>query len=1018
MDAAVSSHGLRDALDKRARCKFWLLPGMADHLMHRLQSLLVAVVLYSLTAMQGYAAIAYRSANSASITSGTTLTVTKPSGTVAGDVLVATVMARPSGVTFTAPSGWVLVRSTTQSAGPSLRFVTYYKVAGASEPASYSWTLGGSSTSGAVGGIGSFSGVSNSSPINAEGGNTTPYAYTHTANSITTTSANTMVVSSHGFPSSSPFSPPTGMTEFVDRSSLTRPDNLGVTLELNYVPMGAAGATGAKTATAAGGSGTDPGEGAAHILALREDAGVASFSISTGGATGSTCVAKNITITALTSGGATMTSYTGSINITTSTGRGDWATVSANGTLSNGTSDDGAATYTYVAGDNGSITLALTHTLAQQLTVTVVDSVVSSATATSSTVSFSDNAFVFTEDLTSRIAGADVAVAGRAHDYSVTLYRRDVSQSPANCAVATSYSGSKSLKAWITRSVTDPGGAAPAIGATSLGNTQPGANNLSLSFTSGVAAFNLTTTDVGKFAINFRDDSTTGLTAAITGSSNALTVRPFAMVVSAIQRGATANPNVNTATGSVFTQAGEAFQATVAAYRHNGSADSNNDGLPDAAATLAQTTGGGLAPSFAYATSLAAASAYTPASGVLGTLSNGSLAAGVFTGGTSTPTTLSYSEVGSFTLTLAVTSYLGSAGVDLSGTMFNATGAQNAVIGRFTPYDFGISLNTPSFTPGCSSNTAFTYIGQAFVFGTAPVITLTARNKAGGTTRNYTGNWWKISNSTLNGRAYTAASGTLDLSGLPATSADPTIVDLGGASSGQGTLTFSAGTGLRFTRAAPVAPFNAEVSLALNVLDSDGISYGSNPARFGAASAGNGIAFSGTGGGKSMRWGRLTLSNAISTEFADLRMPVEAQYYNGTSFVLNSDDGCTSFAKTAVAFQSFQRNLAACETFLSTIVTSVTLSGGKSTLTLTKPGSGNTGSVDLKPGLAVSDSGTACVSASSSAVASTAGGVNLTYLRSNWDPLTPAAYDKNPTGRAVFGIPHVPKEFIFSRENY
>ncbi len=941
------------------------------------------------------------------------LIIPKPTGTVIGDVMVATVMARPVGVTFTAPSGWALVRSTSQSTGPSIKFVSYYKVAGAAEPSNYTWTLGGSLSAGAAGGILTFSGVDATTPVNVEGGNTTALGYTHTANGVTTTTANTMLVSSHGFPSASPFTPPTGMTESVDRSSLPTPDTVGVTLEMNYVAQPSAGATGNKSATASGSGSTDQGEGAAHILALKPASGVQSFSIDVGAATGSTCIAKSIAISARDSGGGVLTSYTGTLNLSTSTSKGDWSTVSANGTLTNGTADDGSASYTFVAADNGVVTLGLTHQLAQQVTITVVDSVTSSTSTTSSTISFSDNAFVFTEDLSNRISGNDVAVAGRTHDYQVSLYRRDTTLTPANCSVAASYGGSKSLKAWITRGASDPGGAAPSIGALALGNTQPGSNNLTLTFASGVAAFNLGTSDVGKYAINFRDDSTASLTAPITGSSNELTVRPFAVVISAIRSGVTDNPNANAPTGAAFTQAGENFQATVGAYKHNSAADTNDDGSPDASAALAQTTGGGSATSYAYTTTLSSTSPYTPASGILGTLSNGVLIPGSFSGGSVTQTMLTYSEVGSFTLALAVTNYLGTSGVNLSGTVFDVSGSQNAVVGRFTPYDFGVSMNTPSFTPGCATNTAFTYIGQSIVFATAPVISVTARNKAGATTRNYTGSWWKLSNASVTSRSYTAASGALDTTGLPATTIDPTIVDLGGASSGQGTLTFGVGTGLLFTRIAPVAaPFNADISLAINVIDSDDVSYGSNPVRFGTASAGNGISFTGTGGGKRMRWGRLKLSNVLGSEFVDLSMPAEAQYYNGTSFVTNTDDGCTSFASSAVLFTNFKRNLNACDTYLT--VSPIALIAGKTSLSLRKPGTGNNGSVDLKPALATSDTGIACTSA----VAGTANGVNLTYLRSNWDSSAPAAYDKNPTGRAVFGVPNVPKEFIFKRENY
>lgn len=111
-------------------------------------------------------------------------------------------------------------------------------------------------------------------------------------------------------------------------------------------------------------------------------------------------------------------------------------------------------------------------------------------------------------------------------------------------------------------------------------------------------------------------------------------------------------------------------------------------------------------------------------------------------------------------------------------------------------------------------------------------------------------------------------------------------------------------------------------------------------------------------------------------------------------------------------FTNFKRNLSACDTYAS--ATPITLSGGKNSVVLRRPGCGNTGSVDVKPGLASTDSGTACTSAS----ATIASGTSLTYLRPNWDPSALAAYDKNPTGRAVFGVPNVPKEFIYSRENY
>lgn len=86
------------------------------------------------------------------------------------------------------------------SAGPtSNSLAVYYKVAIASEPASYTWGVAGASFT--VGGVQAFTGVDTTTPIDAENGRITPSATTHATPSITTTMANTMVVPSHAFAS-------------------------------------------------------------------------------------------------------------------------------------------------------------------------------------------------------------------------------------------------------------------------------------------------------------------------------------------------------------------------------------------------------------------------------------------------------------------------------------------------------------------------------------------------------------------------------------------------------------------------------------------------------------------------------------------------------------------------------------------------------------------------------------------------------------------------------------------------
>ena len=63
------------------------------------------------------------------------------------------------------------------------------------------------------------------------------------------------------------------MTEAFDAQFQPVTTNQGSSMEGNYVVQAAAGATGTKTATAAGGAGAED-IGAAHILALRPGAAV------------------------------------------------------------------------------------------------------------------------------------------------------------------------------------------------------------------------------------------------------------------------------------------------------------------------------------------------------------------------------------------------------------------------------------------------------------------------------------------------------------------------------------------------------------------------------------------------------------------------------------------------------------------------------------------------------------------------------------------------------------------------
>ncbi|MGH6962556.1 MAG: DUF6701 domain-containing protein, partial [Dongiaceae bacterium] len=440
-----------------------------------------------------------------------------------------------------------------------------------------------------------------------------------------------------------------------------------------------------------------------------------------------------------------------------------------------------------------------------------------------------------------------------------------------------------------------------------LGTSAPGADNLTLTFTAGAASFTLTTADVGKYLINLRD-SAAGNTD---GSSATITTRPFAVVASAIKKGATNNPGGTAGAGSKFIAAADTFEATVGAYLWSSTADGGTgsdglpgDGLPDVSATLAQITAAGAAPAYRVSTTLSAANPITPAAGALGTLSNGVQSGACptgspncFTGGVATPTNLSYNDVGSFTLGIAA-NFLG---VDLAAEgrtiVFDnsPTPARSAVIGRLYPDHF--TLTTSSITPFCNG---FTYMGQA---GLGYTLKIEARNLANALTGNY-------------GAGY--ATGTVALLAENSNNGTDLSARLTGPSaswaSGAYDLTTMATT--TFSRlASPDGPYES-LQIGVSVTDADGpvlAGRDMNPATSGACGGScTGVAL----GTTKARFGRMRLLPGTGTASTNLPVTIRAEYYSG-GFVVNDLDSCTTLSQENISLGGHTSNLlpaSACKT--------------------------------------------------------------------------------------------------------
>ncbi|NKI92760.1 DUF6701 domain-containing protein [Rhizobacter sp. SG703] len=730
------------------------------------------------------------------------------------------------------------------------------------------------------------------------------------------------------------------------------------------------------------------------------------FNISASGSQ-STCAPASVSITAIDNTGNTYVDYAGSITLGTSTGRGDWSAGGSPapvGTLDNGSANDGAASYAFNASDAGIVKLKLAETLAQDVVVTVTNALVSGASA-SNTLAFRDNAFTFAEDASNKISGSDVAVAGRPHDYTASLIRKD--PSTGSCGVATDYTGSRALKMWRT----DSNGTwtAPTVSATSIPSSQPASNNLTLSFTSGVASFMLDTTDIGRYGLNLQDDTPSQTSSTVSGSSNTLTVRPFAIVVQGLTQGSNGNPGGSSSTDGMFAKAGVNFQATVGAYRwtaamkSNGT-DANDDGLPDSSATLANTTAGLLAPSFSSTVTLSTVSgSQTPAGGILGTLSGGSITG--FSGGSATAT-MQYSEVGSFLFatTSVVSNFIGS-GLSLTPTVFNASGAQSARVGRFTPA--GFTVGTVSLTNRsditCASSKNFTYLGQNFQLK----FTLTAVNGAGVRTKNYTGLF-----AMLDVTSATAWQlGGVDGSTRFLTSGSSPRLALGTSSGAWGTGS-SGGTASNVTLVAaaqrgatPDGPFTASFGIA--PVDSDGVAMSSYNLDTDTVSGYDRTLLTTV----PLRYGRLKLSNAVGSQGRVLNMPLTAQYWMDGSFQTNTSDHCTSVPPASVSFGNHRKTLTAADTTLTN--SSILVANGVTTLLLAAPSGNHSGTVDVALSLdTVADN--ACLQPWTPGKAATAG-AGLAFLRGGW---CGSGYDKDPAARAAFGVFHGTDRLVDQRENY
>ncbi len=716
-------------------------------------------------------------------------------------------------------------------------------------------------------------------------------------------------------------------------------------------------------------------------------------------ATALTCSPKSVTVKACADSSCS-TLYTATATSTTLSPAG-WVG-------GNTISFTGSTTVSLVQTAAGTVTLAAASTSPAPSGSTQCNNGTVTNTTTACNLTYSDSGFLF--DVTNHTSGTTQAV-------TIQAVRTD--DTTKKCVPAFG-SVTRGIKFWTTYSNpatgtvqvrADPGTVADCVACTQISTASGSPTTLNLAFDAAASAtFSLFYGDVGQVRLDARYDGSAGTsdTGLVVLGNDSFIAKPSTFVLSGIQTttGAVANPGAADETGSVFMKAGDNFTVTVTARNAKGTTTPNfGRETPAEGVTLASNL---VAPAAGAA---AAISKGVPGSefGAGGMVSDAN--------GVATVTDVSWSEVGIITLTPTLTSgnYLSAAGA--------VTGTTSGNIGRFTPHRFVLSAGTLTnrTAAACASASSFTYLDE----GIGLQFTLTAQNAGGATTTNYrgvagaSGSFAKLNLSSA--AAYSFGVAALAPITAANTSLGSRATITSGPSAPGNTWTLGAATvtaTLKVGRQAsgPDGPWST-ARIAVDPADTDGIKALSTAYNVDADANGSNERVQ-VGSSTELRYGRLRLQNLQGSERLALPVPVTAQYWqnNGTiqGFVTNTQDSCTAIGSGSVGLGSYQGSLAAGETTLSPAT--LTLSSGTGNFSLSAPGVGNSGSVDLVVNLGTTTTiNDSCTPPAWNPSAPTPAASNLDYLRGAWCTTT---WDRDPKIRARFGTYTAPRQFIFQRENY
>ncbi len=283
-----------------------------------------------------------------------------------------------------------------------------------------------------------------------------------------------------------------------------------------------------------------------------------------------------------------------------------------------------------------------------------------------------------------------------------------------------------------------------------------------------------------------------------------------------------------------------------------------------------------------------------------------------FSNGVASASNATFSDVGVFKIHVKDDDYFG-----------QQVPEANETVGRFYPDHF--KLKSSSITPGCGT---FTYMEQPFTVS----FVLRAEDYANSTTVNY--------DTALLGASITAEVGLYAEDADSGTSITSRVSPAVSGNWTSGSFTFSGN--FTFARqASPDGPY--QVNIGVNATDQDSVPIqGADMDCSGSSCEARLL----DNNPQEFRYGHLDIYSNYGPETDNLTMGVAAVYWDGAGWSLNTADSCTSLNATDFVFSNWQDNLDPGETAVSTGSVNG-IGAGEGNFTLTAPGTGNWGSVDI-----------------------------------------------------------------------